>query len=54
MKSPDPTTPPGQEPARKPYSRPVLRAYGTIRAITRNVANKSAVADGGGMFSKTA
>jgi hypothetical protein len=52
MKSPDPTTP--KAPARKRYSKPAVRAYGTIRAITRNAGTKAANADGAGMTSKTA
>ena len=38
---------------RRKYSSPVIRTYGTIRAITRNVANKAPNADGGGMKAKT-
>jgi len=33
-------------PARKPYVKPVLRTYGTIRVITENVGSMT-VADGG-------
>ena len=54
MKSPDKEQP-GATPdsGRRKYSSPVIRTYGTIRAITRNVANKSANSDGGGMKAKT-
>jgi hypothetical protein len=51
MKSPDPTTP--KAAARKRYSKPEVRAYGTIRAITRNAGNKAANPDGAGMNAKT-
>lgn len=51
MKSPDPTTP--KAAGRKRYSKPEVRAYGTIRAITRNAGTMGANADGAGMTSKT-
>jgi hypothetical protein len=51
MKSPDPKTP--KAPARKRYSKPAIRAYGTIRAITRNAGTMGNLADGAGMTSKT-
>jgi hypothetical protein len=51
MKPPDAKTP--KAPARKRYSKPAIRAYGTIRAITRNAGTKGANADGAGMTSKT-
>ena len=43
------------EPAtgKRKYAKPVVRTYGTIRALTRNVANKTATADGGGKKAKT-
>lgn len=44
----------GAPPApRKPYAPPVLREYGTIRAITSNIDPMGTVSDGGGMFAKT-
>ena len=43
------------EPAtgKRKYAKPVVRTYGTIRALTRNVANKALNSDGGGKKAKT-
>ena len=39
---------------RKPYNVPMLRAYGSISALTRTVGKVGTVADGGmGSMSKT-
>jgi len=54
MKSPDKKPPADAGKTRKPYSRPVVRKYGTIRALTRNAGTKSPNSDGPGMTSKTA
>ena len=53
MKPPEKNPPPKAPAARRKYSRPVLREYGTIRAITRNTSNKNVNADGAGMNAKT-
>lgn len=50
MKPPDRPTP-GQP--RKPYSTPIVRAYGSVRAITRNGGVSSAVMDSLNSKSKT-
>ena len=50
MKSPDKGKP-GQ--ARKPYSTPVIRSYGSVRSITRNGGVSSAVMDTLNSKSKT-
>jgi hypothetical protein len=54
MKPPDKKPPTGAEAVRKTYSPPVVRKYGTIRAITGNAGTKSGNSDGPGMTSKTA
>ena len=54
MKSPDKKTPAGAPSERKPYSPPVVRKYGTIRALTRNAGTKAVNSDGAGMTAKTA
>lgn len=41
------------KPPRKAYSKPVLKRYGTVRTLTRNIDNKAVTADGGGQKSKT-
>lgn len=51
MKSPD--APPSTPRERKPYTKPVVRAYGTIRALTRNAGTMGPTSDGSGMTSKT-
>lgn len=38
---------------RKAYSKPVLKRYGAVRTLTRNIDNKASTADGGGQKSKT-
>ena len=54
MKSPDKKPPADAGKTRKPYSRPVVRKYGTIRALTRNAGTKAGNSDGPGMTAKTA
>ena len=49
MKSPEKPRPA----ARKPYRKPELKVYGTVRAITRNVGTKGMFSDGAGPMSKT-
>ena len=39
-------------PPRKKYSPPVIRRYGALRALTRNVG-KTGLIDGGGKGAKT-
>lgn len=53
MKAPDQKSPAAGKHARRKYSRPSIRSYGTVRALTRNVANKAINSDGGGKKSKT-
>ena len=53
MKPPDVPVPGAPAAPRKSYAPPVLREYGTIRAITSNFDPMGAVSDGSGMFSKT-
>ena len=50
MKSPDPSR---KAPARKPYAKPQVRVYGTIKAITRNAGTMGMNSDGPGMTAKT-
>lgn len=38
---------------RKKYSKPVLKTYGAIRSLTRNVGVQAVTADGAGFKSKT-
>lgn len=51
MKSP--ARPPTDSRSRKAYSKPVLKMYGAIRTLTRNVGTMGTVHDGGGFKSKT-
>jgi hypothetical protein len=39
--------------ARKPYRKPELKVYGTVRTITRNVGTMGAMSDGAGPKAKT-
>ena len=39
--------------ARKPYRKPELKVYGTVRAMTRNVGTMGMNSDGPGPMSKT-
>lgn len=38
---------------RKPYSKPVLKTYGAVRTLTRNIGTMGPVHDGGGPKAKT-
>jgi hypothetical protein len=49
MKSPEKPRPD----SRKPYRKPELKVYGTVRAITRNVGTKGKMSDGAGPKAKT-
>lgn len=51
MKSPEKEKPATR---RKPYAKPVVQAYGSVRSITRAGGTMSANADGLGFKSKTA
>ena len=51
MKSPDPSK--AAPAARKKYSTPVVRTYGPVRDLTRNVGTMAAFSDGSGPRSKT-
>ena len=51
MKSPDKSK--AAPDARKKYSTPVVRTYGAVRDITRNVGTMAPRSDGAGPMSKT-
>jgi hypothetical protein len=53
MKPPESPETGAPSPSRKPYSTPVLREYGTVRAITSNNDPMGLNSDGSGMFAKT-
>jgi hypothetical protein len=38
---------------RKPYSKPELKVYGTVRTLTRNVGTMGFMSDGAGPKAKT-
>lgn len=39
--------------SRKAYSKPVLKVYGAVRTLTRNVGTMGPISDGAGPKSKT-
>ena len=54
MNSPEKPVPGTPAAPRRPYAPPVLREYGTVRAITANGDPMGLNSDGSGMFAKTA